>query len=1763
MLCFTHDGQPEPPLSTPAQSTLSDLAASRPVPTDGLGDSYTYSLAHPVKLADASASPAAAAAGTGYVPLAPVSSPVWTTGYFLPTGTVDLQAGATAAPDVSAGEAASLPRNVPINANGLPLLESQASGQGLEIFLDFARNADGRGTFSLDSDRDNFSLTEQQVIYACWRNIVGFFAQFNVNVTTVLPPTGAADPNFAWLQITNEFDGGAAYVGWLSKDGPKGTVNSGNAVSRVSGLAHEIGHLLGLNHQANFDKYTNLTAEYTNGDGYRNVPVMGIDYNGTPSSRWWYGRESNGTAGAWIQDDVQVIANTCASVAGGDGFRSDDYGNTLASAFTLAAGSQQFDAFTERYSDTDVFKITPTTAGQWNITATPLYSSQAQPKLELLDAGGNVIAARDDATQRNGPTNEQFFNLSLNPGTYYVRVSSGGDYDEIGYYKLAATQLPNDFISDDIGVPAVGGSVTYDPATQVFTQSGGGTDIWNTSDQFRFTYQALPGDGTITARVDALDNIGFYTKAGVMIRQSLAANSPFGYLGLIPSGAVESIWRSATGIAAQNVATTGNAGPWVQIKRTGNVLSYARSADGTTCSPVGTTTLATGPVLIGLATSAWSSKYEAFATFSNVSVSGNVTPAAPTYNLLPAPVTFTAAPAAGANTSINLSWSPVVGATGYRIERSVNGIDFSTLTSVGSGATSYTDTNVWGSMRWFYRVAAADGTSLYSPPATANAVNKPNAPVLTSYTAGIIGRGTTELDFNWLDVQGEVGYRVEGTNNNGATWTVLGTTGANQTSFNATGLIAATPHQIRITPLTVVGDGVAPPLVLSTETRMPAPATFRFTAKTSTSMAIAWDGYSAINEQYRVERSTDGMNWTFLGDTAANGTTWTDNNVTAGGEYYYRVMPWDATFNGDMSGAIFAAAPAASMPSGWSNADVGSVAGTGTAGSGDGSSWSTVSGGYDVAGNADALNFTYRALTTDATILARVNTVEPTANAAKAGLMIRQDLTAGSKFAAIMLNAGGGYGIDLRSRTVANAGYTYQSALGNVTAPYWLRLARSGNTVVASYSADGSSFTTAATINLSLSGTFYVGMAVSSFSTTQLNTSTFTNVAVGTNVPTVATPASANPNPVTAGTSTNLSVLGADTGGESSLTYTWSATGPGAVTYSANGTNHAKNTTATFSAAGSYTFTATIANAGGLVTTSSVSVTVNAVLTAVSIAPVTIGVSTGRQLTGTAVDQFGNAMTSQPALTWSLLNGVGSITAAGLYTAPAGGLATAQVKATTGSASGTGVVNVVAAGEEVAWYKFNEAGGTTAFDSSGRNRHATLTGAAAFAAGTSGNALGLSGGSASLPAGVVSSLTGDFTIATWVKLNSIDTWSRIFDFGTGTGVYMFVTPAAGGTNLPRFAITTGSSGGEQVVNSSTAIATNTWTHVAVRLSGSTATLYINGTAVGSNSGVTLRPSSLGNTTQNYIGKSQWADPALKGSVDDFRIYARALSTSEITALSAQPRFAYVFDNRLYVDFSGSPISLGVNGSGNVTVTQGATTLTFAPATFADILVTGSASADALTQSNTLPKPVLFAGGGASDSLLIASGASATFNADLAQLAPSLSVQVDGTATFNASQRLASLTVAGSAAVSPGGGKMLTTAGLGVTGTLDIGDGSVLVNAGDAGSLTGGAYTGIAGLGAAGRITTSRPAAQGGNPVMRLGVSASGSDVKVLYTYAGDADLNGKLDGDDYFILDSHALPQAIQAYFGWWNGDFDYNGKINGDDYFILDSNLGRQGVAQ
>ena len=165
--------------------------------------------------------------------------------------------------------------------------------------------------------------------------------------------------------------------------------------------------------------------------------------------------------------------------------------------------------------------------------------------------------------------------------------------------------------------------------------------------------------------------------------------------------------------------------------------------------------------------------------------------------------------------------------------------------------------------------------------------------------------------------------------------------------------------------------------------------------------------------------------------------------------------------------------------------------------------------------------------------------------------------------------------------------------------------------------------------------------------------------------------------------------------------------------------------------------------------------------------------------------------------------------------------------------------------------------------------------------GANGNAVGFDGGSSSylqLPDNIFNALN-DFTIAVWVKPDVLYTWARVWDFGNNTSYYMFLTPKAS-DGYVRFAIKAG--GDEQQITTTTVLQADKWSHIAVTKSGSTAKLYINGEEAGSNTAISLNPSDIGYTAQNYLGKSQWPDPLFIGTIDELMMYKSALTQAEVS-----------------------------------------------------------------------------------------------------------------------------------------------------------------------------------------------------------------------------------------------------------------------------------------
>jgi len=188
-------------------------------------------------------------------------------------------------------------------------------------------------------------------------------------------------------------------------------------------------------------------------------------------------------------------------------------------------------------------------------------------------------------------------------------------------------------------------------------------------------------------------------------------------------------------------------------------------------------------------------------------------------------------------------------------------------------------------------------------------------------------------------------------------------------------------------------------------------------------------------------------------------------------------------------------------------------------------------------------------------------------------------------------------------------------------------------------------------------------------------------VKAGNAAPTIAIAAFCSANPVIS-TFANLGVLAADDSGEQNLVYTWEAlSSPSPVTFSDNATNSAKNTKVTFYQAGNYGFRVTAKDKAGLTAISSVNVLVQQSYVSISISPKKARppVNTSVQFSASiSADQFGNAVSPQPSLSWT--SSGGHIYNSGLFEAGASVGGPYQVIASTGTKSDTAIATVVAAG---------------------------------------------------------------------------------------------------------------------------------------------------------------------------------------------------------------------------------------------------------------------------------------------------------------------------------------------------------------------------------------------------------------------------------------------------------------------------------------------------
>lgn len=288
---------------------------------------------------------------------------------------------------------------------------------------------------------------------------------------------------------------------------------------------------------------------------------------------------------------------------------------------------------------------------------------------------------------------------TVNSGVrYYYVVSASAGLVE-GPNSLEVTvNPPYPWNTSDVGSVGIQGSVTF--SNGIFNVSGSGSDIWGSSDAFRFVWMPVSGNFTVTARVLSVQNTDPWAKAGVMVRSSLSANGANGFVAVTPGNGVTWQYRNNTGGNSGNSAAGGLTAPyWVRLVRNGSTLIAFRSANGVTWVQQGNQqTIGLGStVYVGLAVTAHNNSRLCSATFDNVTL-----PGWPNWTVPPVPQQLTGFAEKGEAT---LAWTESIGATSYHVKRStIIGGPYEVIANVPS--PDYVDTGLTNGVVYHYSVSA-------------------------------------------------------------------------------------------------------------------------------------------------------------------------------------------------------------------------------------------------------------------------------------------------------------------------------------------------------------------------------------------------------------------------------------------------------------------------------------------------------------------------------------------------------------------------------------------------------------------------------------------------------------------------------------------------------------------------------------------------------------------------------------------------------------------------------------------------------------------------------------------------------------------------------------------------------------------------------------------------------------------------------------------------------------------------------------------------
>ena len=185
---------------------------------------------------------------------------------------------------------------------------------------------------------------------------------------------------------------------------------------------------------------------------------------------------------------------------------------------------------------------------------------------------------------------------------------------------------------------------------------------------------------------------------------------------------------------------------------------------------------------------------------------------------------------------------------------------------------------------------------------------------------------SSQIALSWTDKSNnETGFQIQ-RSNNGVSFALIATVGANVSTYTNNGLTAATTYYYRVRAFNSFGHSAvsniasattlpaSTPTPTATPTPTPgrppaAPTNLSATAISSSRIALSWTDNSNNEGGFQIQRSNNGVNFTLIATVGANVTTYRDNGLTAGTTYYYRVRAFNSSGNSAASNVASATTP--------------------------------------------------------------------------------------------------------------------------------------------------------------------------------------------------------------------------------------------------------------------------------------------------------------------------------------------------------------------------------------------------------------------------------------------------------------------------------------------------------------------------------------------------------------------------------------------------------------------------------------------------------------------------------------------------------------------------------------------------------------------------------------------------------------------------------------------------------------------------------------